>query len=142
MLTLKRARVFAVVTVFAGTSLLHVAAQSPSPAPSGAPPASNAPAGELPKSGPLGRSAAPAQNPLIGLAVFSSDGDRLGTVDSVDGEPDGKISAINLRTGGFLGFGTRVVAIPEGKFQRVGQFVKLVMTTEDVGKLPALKDRT
>jgi hypothetical protein len=53
---------------------------------------------------------------LIGLAVFSSDGSKVGTVDSVDGQPDGKITATNIKVGGFLGFGTKVVAIPEGKF--------------------------
>jgi sporulation protein YlmC with PRC-barrel domain len=90
----------------------------------------------------MARPATPTQDPLIGLAVFSSDGNKLGTVDSVDGEPDGKISAINIRTGGFLGFGMRVVAIPEGKFQRVGQFVQIALTAEEIGKLPALKDLT
>src|SRR4030088_2106269 len=35
--------------------------------------------------------AVPHKNPLMGLAVCSSDGNRVGTVYSVDGEPDGKI---------------------------------------------------
>ena len=49
---------------------------------------------------------APAKaNPLIGLAVFSSDGNKLGTVHSVSAEPDGKVKAIRLKTGGFLGIG-------------------------------------
>jgi hypothetical protein len=46
-----------------------------------------------------------SKNPLIGLAVVSSDGKRVGTVDSIDGEPDGRITAINFTTGGFLGLG-------------------------------------
>jgi hypothetical protein len=85
---------------------------------------------------------APIKNPLIGLPVFSSDGNKLGIVDSIDGQPDGKVTAINIRTGGFLGFGTKLVAIPEGKFQRAGDFVQVGMTADEVSKLPALKDRT
>jgi sporulation protein YlmC with PRC-barrel domain len=42
---------------------------------------------------------------LIGLAVFSSDGNKVGMVDSIDAQPDGKITAIHIKTGGFLGFG-------------------------------------
>ena len=73
--------------------------------------------------------------------MFSSDGSKLGTVDTVDGEPDGKITAINITTAGFLGFGTKVVAIPQGKFQRVGGIVRLDMTADEVSKLPMVNDR-
>ena len=96
---------------------------------------------DLPKTVPTTRPTDPAQNPLIGLAVFSSDGSKLGTVDTVDGEPDGKITAINITTAGFLGFGTKVVAIPQGKFQRVGGIVRLDMTADEVSKLPMVNDR-
>jgi hypothetical protein len=41
---------------------------------------------------------APKVNPLIGLAVFSSDGSKLGNVHSVNAEPDGKVKAIHLKT--------------------------------------------
>ena len=63
-------------------------------------------------------------------------------MDSIDGQPDGKVTAINIRTGGFLGFGTRLVAIPEAKFQRAGDIVQIDMTAEEVSKLPAVKDHT
>jgi sporulation protein YlmC with PRC-barrel domain len=85
---------------------------------------------------------APAPNPLIGLAVFASDGSKVGTIDSVDGEPDGRITAINVRTGGFLGFGTKVVAVPEGKFERTGSSVRVALTAEELSKLPAIKEQT
>ena len=42
---------------------------------------------------------APKVNPLIGLAVFSSDGSKLGNVHSVNAEPDGKVKAIHIKTG-------------------------------------------
>ena len=79
---------------------------------------------------------APIANPLIGLPVFSSDGNKLGIVDSIDGQPDGKVTAINVRTGGFLGFGTKLVAIPEGKFTRKGDTIQLSLSADEVGKLP------
>ena len=82
-----------------------------------------------------------AQNPLIGLVVFSSDGSKIGTIESVDGETDGRISAINVLTGSLLGLGTRVVAIPEGKFMRNGDSVQVSMTAEEVAKLPSVKDK-
>jgi hypothetical protein len=79
------------------------------------------------------------QNPLIGLLVLSSDGKKMGMVESVDGEPDGKISAINITTPAFLGFGAKVVTIPEGKFRRIGASVQLSVTAEEASKLPPLK---
>jgi sporulation protein YlmC with PRC-barrel domain len=135
MLILKRVRQFGLVTVLATIPLVPLAAQTPYSAPPG-------PGMQLPKAAPTTRPADPVQNPLIGLAVFSSDGNKVGTVDSVDGEPDGKITAINIKVGGFLGFGTKVVVIPEGKFQRAGAIVRIGMTAEDISKLPAVKDQT
>jgi sporulation protein YlmC with PRC-barrel domain len=79
------------------------------------------------------------QNPLIGLLVLSSDGKKVGMVESVDGEPDGKISAINITTAGFLGFGAKLVTIPEGKFRRIGDRVQLGVTADEASKLPPLK---
>jgi hypothetical protein len=37
----------------------------------------------------------------------------------VAGSPDGKISAINITTPGFLGFGAKVVRFPRGKFREL-----------------------
>jgi sporulation protein YlmC with PRC-barrel domain len=142
MLILKRVRQFGLVTVLATIPLVPLAAQTPYSAPPGASPPPG-PGMQLPKAAPTTRPADPVQNPLIGLAVFSSDGNKVGTVDSVDGEPDGKITAINIKVGGFLGFGTKVVVvIPEGKFRRAGAIVQIGMTAEDISKLPAVKDQT
>jgi hypothetical protein len=80
-----------------------------------------------------------SQNPLVGLSVLSSDGNKVGTVDSIDGEPDGKITTINVTIGGFLGLGTKLVAISEGKFRRMGDSVRLGMTADEARKLPEFK---
>jgi hypothetical protein len=80
-----------------------------------------------------------AYSSLAGLAVMSSDGHKLGTVQSTGTGPDGKVKIL-LKTGGFLGFGGHVVAIPEGKFTRNGEALQLSMTAEEVSKLPEAKN--
>ena len=50
-------------------------------------------------------------------------------------EPSGK-TAIEIKVGGFLGFGGHMVAIPDGKFSRVGDTVQVNMTADEVNKLP------
>jgi len=75
------------------------------------------------------------------LAVFSSDGSRLGSVHSVSADSDGKVKAIHIKTGGFLGIGGKLVAIPEGKFTRAGENIQLGMTVDEVSKLPEVKQQ-
>jgi hypothetical protein len=75
----------------------------------------------------------------LGSPVFSSDGSRIGDVTAVDTRPDGSVTALRVRSGGFLGFGARIVAIPEGEFERNGQDIRLTLTAEEVGRLPEVK---
>jgi hypothetical protein len=147
---------FGAVIVLASTPLLSVAAQTQSPSPT--PPSASPAAVTQPVPAPIPQTnpgmrpvvpgsgernvVAPIKNPLIGLPVFSSDGSKLGIVDSIDAQPDGKVTAINIRTGGFLGFGTKLVAIPEGKFARTGHILRLGMTAEEVSKLPEIRKQT
>ena len=153
MQILKPARFAGAVVAIASFPLLASAQQSsppPSPTPS-APPAATQPAPTppaarpstepmSPATRPSDKSAtAPKAHPLLGLAVFSSDGSQLGTVQAVNAEPDGKVKAIHIKTGGFLGFGGKMVAIPDGKFTRAGDNVQLGMTAEEVSKLPEIK---
>ena len=70
------------------------------------------------------------------MSVFSSDNTKVGTVETVDGTPDGRITAVNVTTGGFLGFGVKVVPIPEGKFALVGQIIRVEMTEDEIRRLP------
>jgi hypothetical protein len=74
--------------------------------------------------------------PQPGMSVFSSDNTKVGTVETVDGTPDGRITAVNVTTGGFLGFGVKVVPIPEGKFALVGQIIRVEMTEDEIRRLP------
>ena len=82
------------------------------------------------------------QNPLLGLYVFSSDDSKVGAIESVDAETDGRITAINVRIGSFLGLGTKVVSIPDGKFLRTGERVRIALTSDQIAKLPAIRDKS
>ena len=78
------------------------------------------------------RSAAPE----IGMPVFSIDGAKIGTVESMHATADGKVSAINITTGSILGFGLKLVAIPVSKLTVKDRYVRIEMTADDVAMLP------
>jgi hypothetical protein len=119
---------------------------APSPAPPPVAPQQSQPgpqaAPQPPKAPAVRPSEAPAAAPqsLVGLNVFSADGTRVGEVRSVATSPGGEIVALHIRTGGFLGFGGRIVAIPEGKFIRSGQSIRLDLDADDVNGLPEVRD--
>ena len=150
MPNLKPVRLLGTVVVLAGMPLVAASAQTQSPAPSPATP----PSVTRPDPAPLPPTAVPPRttdksvtapgkvNPLVGLAVFSSDGSKIGTVQSVSAALDGSAKAIQIKTGGFLGFGGKLVAIPEGRFTKSGDAIQLGMTAEEVGKLPEVKEQS
>jgi hypothetical protein len=152
MRTPKLMRQCTIAAVLVSAPLLQASAQTTSPNP---PPATT-PA-PPPESGPMNRSADPPVvprssdksatepakvNPLIGLAVFSSDGNKMGSVQSVTSTPDGKVTAIHIKTGGFLGFGGKMVAIPDAKFTKSGNNIQLGLTADEVSKLPEMKEQS
>ena len=147
---LKLACLVGAVVVLAGTPWLAASAQTqaPSPPSPSAPPSAarpdQAPTPHAAPPGATGKSAtAPREaNPLLRMAVFSSDGSKVGTVQSVSTGPDGSAKSIHIRTGGFLGFGARLVAIPEGRFTRNGNNIQLGMTSDEVSKLPEVKEQS
>ena len=147
----KSIRLIAATVVLAGMPLLTASAQTQpptAPSPSASPPASKPDAAPAPRAAtpltPADKSAtAPMQaKSLVGLAAFSSDGSKMGTVQSVSAAPDGSAKAVHIKTGGFLGFGGRLVAIPEGRFTKSGDSIQLGMTAEEVGKLPEVKEQS
>jgi hypothetical protein len=74
--------------------------------------------------------------PQPGMPVFSADGNKVGAVESVDRTPDGRVIAVNVMTGSFLGFGSKLVAIPYGRFATDGKIVRAEMTADDISALP------
>jgi PRC-barrel domain len=151
MTVLKPARLLGTVAVLATIPLFSAIAQTTSPAPGNTspPPAAAKPDATLPtqpKAAPPASTSdkaatAPAKvDPLVGRSVISSDGSKLSSVQSVVAGPDGKVTAIHLKTGAILGLGGKLVAIPAGKFTRDGDTIKLSMTADDVSKLPEAKE--
>ena len=135
----KCAPAFAAAVIFATAGAY---AQSPAPA---APdhPAAQKPATPAPQETDQRKvAAAPAAQSLVGKDAFSSDGSRVGDIRAVKTAPDGRVTALLLRTGGFLGFGGRMVEIPEGRFKPSTQDVRLDMTADEASKLPEVKDGT
>ncbi len=49
---------------------------------------------------------------IVGLSVFNADNDTLGTVNDVLTDKTGKVTAIVIGVGGFLGVGEHLVAVP------------------------------
>ncbi len=85
--------------------------------------------------------ATPAPQSLEGLAVFSSDGTKVGEVRSVSKGPGGNVVALLVRTGGFLGFGGRTIAIPGDRFTRKGpNLISVDLDSEQIDHLPEIKD--
>jgi len=147
---LKLARLVGAVVVLAGTPWLAASAQTQAPSPPS--PSAPAPAAR-PEQAPMPQAASPSTpgksatapreaNPLIRMAVFSSDGSKVGTVQSVSTGPDGSVKSIHIKTGGFLGFGARLVTIPEGRFPRNGNNVQLGITGDEVSRLPEVKEQS
>ena len=153
----KSVRLLAAAAAISGASLLPATAQqTPPPSPTTPPAATKPEPAPMPQTSPATRPTDPAMtprtdksvtapakaNPLIGLAVFSSDGSKLGTVHSVSADPDGKVKAIRLKTGGFLGIGGKLVSVPEGKFTKSGENIQLGLTSDEVSKLPEVKEQS
>ena len=79
---------------------------------------------------------------MIGRNALSADGNRVGDVRAVKTAPDGRITAIQLKVGGFLGFGGRVVEVQENKFTQKGDTIQIDYTIEEVDKLPDAEDNS
>jgi PRC-barrel domain len=147
MSDLKPLRLLSAAALVSACSLAAVAQQAPEPTPPAEKPpmtkpeAVPAPTPVPPEQKPATSSKATqgAANELVGLAAFSSDGSRVGDVRAVTTMPDGKMT-LHIKTGGFLGFGGRIVAIPEARYTRSGQNIQLGLTADEVSKLPEVKD--
>lgn len=152
MRTSKSLRLFGTLAMLAGASALAPAAlaQATPPATSGQAPPAAAPSATpshptvrapvaAPSTGDKSASQSPKVDTLIGLTTFSSDGTKVGIISGVARGPDGKVTAIRFKTGGFLGFGGKVVEVPDGRFARTGDTVRLGLSADEVSKLPETK---
>lgn len=75
----------------------------------------------------------PAAQPevtLVGLPVYSSDGQKLGAVTEVG--VSGTQRAVRAEIGGFLGIGSNAVVIPTNMFEHKGDRIEVLMTADEV----------
>jgi PRC-barrel domain protein len=142
MVKLQTQRVLCTLAVLGTLPLAASAQQAPVE-----PPAAEKVAPDMAPPSPKAPAARPSETPagsvaqdLVGLNVFSSDGTRVGEVRSISTGPSGEIVALRFHTGGFLGFGGRIVAIPQGKFIRSGQSIRLDLDSNEVTGLPEVND--
>jgi hypothetical protein len=140
MTVLKQVRLLGTWSVLVTIPLVSAYAQSqttasPSPA---TPPAAMQPQTVMP---PAQQQAGTKVSPLLGLSVFSLEGSKLGSVRGVEAGADGAITAIYLITGGFLGFGGKLVAIPVGKFTHDPEKIVVLMSVDEVTRLPAVEEQ-
>jgi hypothetical protein len=75
---------------------------------------------------------------VVGLPVFAGDGQKVGQVADVTAS-DGRIDQIRIVAGSSLGFGARVVAIPQSAFVLKGNSVLIPdLRAEDIEALPTV----
>src|SRR5262245_19471920 len=78
---------------------------------------------------------------LRGMPAYSADGRDLGTVVDVVRGSDGEVQSINVEVGGFLGIGSRVVAVDRQAFQQLADRIRLRINADDVRSLPEAGSR-
>jgi hypothetical protein len=73
---------------------------------------------------------------LRGMPAFSADGKDLGKVVDVVRGPDGKVQAVNIEVGRFLGIGDRVVTFDRSRFEELADRIRLRIDSDAVRSLP------
>jgi sporulation protein YlmC with PRC-barrel domain len=78
---------------------------------------------------------------IIGSSVIGSDGQKIGEVKGVKSDPTGVVEEIQVKTGGMLGFGGKVVMIPAAKISKGGsETVQVALTAADISKMPPVAE--
>jgi sporulation protein YlmC with PRC-barrel domain len=74
---------------------------------------------------------------LDDMAIYGADGEKIGDVGTVLADNAGKIKAVSVDVGGFLGIGAREVVIPVDKLQRGQEEDRLTtaMTRDQIERL-------
>lgn len=150
MKTLKPLRLLGAASLLSVSALAAMAQSTtePSPPPAEKPPMAKpetSPAPQTaptpaPQTSPKVTTAPAAAHPMIGRNALSSDGNKVSDVRAVKTGPDGKVTAIQLKVGGFLGFGGKIIEIPDGKFTQKGDTIQLGYTSDELSNLPEVKD--
>ena len=74
---------------------------------------------------------------LVGKWLYGRDGNSVASIQDVKTSPDGKIQAVEVDVGGFLGIGSRRVAVPVDSLQVKGDRIESTsMTSDQIQNLP------
>lgn len=68
---------------------------------------------------------------LIGSAVYSDQNEKIGSVDDLVMTENDKITVAIVSVGGFLGMGSKLVAVPFSQLKRDGDHMALQGATKD-----------
>jgi len=72
---------------------------------------------------------------LEDMDIHGSGGERIGEVDEVLMTPEGKITAVSVEVGGFLGIGDKEVVMELNQLRREGDTITTDLTKEQVEAL-------
>src|SRR5262245_10925998 len=78
---------------------------------------------------------------LRGMPAYSADGRDLGKVVDVVRAPDGKVQAVRIEVGRFLGIGDRIVTIDRSRFEELADRIRLRINSDAVRALPDAQGR-
>ena len=149
MKTLKPLRILGAATLLSVSALAAMAQSTtaPSSPPAEKPPMVKPETAPAPQTAPTPApqtspkvTTGPAASTMVGRSALSSDGNKVGDVRAVKTAPDGKVTAIQLKVGGFLGFGGKIIEVPDTKFTQKGDTIQLGYTSDELSKLPEVKD--
>lgn len=149
MKTLKPLRILGAATLLSVSALAAMAQSTtaPSSPPAEKPPMVKPETAPAPQTAPTPApqtspkvTTGPAASTMVGRSALSSDGNKVGDVRAVKTAPDGKVTAIQLKVGGFLGFGGKIIEVPDTKFTQKGDTIQLGYTSDELSNLPEVKD--
>ncbi len=74
---------------------------------------------------------------IVGKYLYDKSGNDVAQIQDVKTTPDGKIQSVEIDVGGFLGIGSRRIAVPVNQLQLKGSHIESTsMTAEQIRNLP------
>jgi hypothetical protein len=77
---------------------------------------------------------------LEDMDIHGAGGERIGEIDEVLMTSEGKITAVAVEVGGFLGIGDKEVVMELGQLRREGDSLMTDVTKEQIKALPSWDD--